>query len=81
MPWDNYSKEFAIRMSEVQYVRVCKIDNILCCSPCSGLVVTSYSKYEPSRKLEKEFHSSINQYKKFKKMYEINPDYKGEFSM
>ena len=46
-------------------------------SPCSGLVVTSYSKNDPSTKLKKEFFSSINQYKKFKNIYELFPEFKG----
>ena len=49
------------------------IFNVMSGSPCSGLIVTSYSKNNPSRKLKKEFYSSLNQYKKFKKMYEIHP--------
>ena len=41
-------------------------------SACSGMILTSYSKYDPGKKLKKEFYSSIGQYKKFKKMYEID---------
>ena len=50
-------------------------------SPCSGLVVTSYSKYGPNRKLKNEFYSSIHQYESFKKMYEIGYDFKGKFDI
>ena len=48
-------------------------------SPCSGLVVTSYSKYDPTRKLEKKIYSSIIQYKKFKKMYELTWAFRGKY--
>ena len=71
-------------MSEVQYedIGACKIDIliILYFRPCSGLIVTSYRKDIPSRKLKKEFYSSINNYKKFKKMYELGSEYKGKLS-
>ena len=54
----------------------------ICFSPCSGLVVTSYNKNkydtDARRKLEKKIYSSSDQYKKFKKMYELQPYFKGE---
>ena len=59
-----------------EYMGHCKIS---CGSPCSGLVVTSYNKNDPSRKLRNKFYSSINQYKKFKKMFEIDPAKKGDY--
>ena len=47
-------------------------------SPCSGLVVRSFSKYDSSRKLEKKIPESIIQYKKFKKMYTIGAEFRGK---
>ena len=70
-------------MPEVQYedMVACIVRLIIFCgSPCSGLIVTSYRKDNPSRKLKKEFYSSINHYKKFKKMFELDPTYKGDYS-
>ena len=59
-------------MFEVKKWNLC-ILTVFSGSPCSGLVVTSYNKNDPSKKLKKKFYSSINQYKKFKKMYDIEP--------
>ena len=49
-------------------------------SPCSGLVVSGYSKTETDKSLNL-FLAKVNKpYEKFKKMYTINNDYKSEFT-
>ena len=54
---------------------------VMCGSPCSGLVVTSYNKYEPSKKLKEKFFSSINHYKEFKKMKTLYTNKNGKINI
>ena len=46
-------------------------------SPCSGLVVSGYSKTLPDSSWKTYLAKTINPYKKFKKMYTV--DTTGEF--
>ena len=55
--------------------------NITLLSSCSGLAVTSFIKYDSSRKFEKKLSSSIKQYRKFKKIHEISSNLKEQFNV
>ena len=51
-------------------------------SPCSGLILTSYSKSKQDRFFEKRMTTSINQYKKYKRLLTISdPEYKGTLTI
>ena len=41
-------------------------------SPCSGLIVTSFTKYAPDDSFETNMLKAIEQYKSFKKMYIVD---------
>ena len=41
-------------------------------SPCSGLIVTSYSKFSPDKSFETYLSKAIEQYKMFKKMFVVD---------
>ena len=41
-------------------------------SPCSGLVVSSYSKNQPDKSLITQYSQSIDMYKKYKQMYVVD---------
>ena len=49
-------------------------------SPCSGLVVSGYSKTETDKSLNLFLAKVKKPYEKFKKMYTIGNDYKSEFT-
>ena len=48
------------------------------CRPCSGLILSSYIMYEENRAFEERFATTIDQYKKYKKMFRlINENFSG----
>ena len=47
-----------------------------CLKPCSGLSLTSFVKYEPTNVFEKNYASTIDQYKDYKRMFRMDEDYK-----
>ena len=47
-----------------------------CLKPCSGLSLTSFVKYEPTNVFEKNYASTIDQYKTYKKIFWMDEDYK-----
>ena len=46
-------------------------------SACSGIVLTSYNKYDPNRHFERKMTQTILKYLKFKKITRFNDKYKG----
>ena len=46
--------------------------NTLHFSPCSGLVVSSYSKNLPDKSFISQYSQSIDMYKKYKQMYIVD---------
>ena len=53
------------------------IDASNCLSPCSGLIVTSFSKSEPTKNLEALLFEEITAYNNYTKTYPLPTDLKG----
>ena len=70
----NYTK--CIRLKVLRKVN--KYFLIITLSPCSGLIVTSYSRYLPDKSFETYLSKELEQYKEFKK-FSIVDDKTKEF--
>ena len=59
--------KICISVSEMECVNTIKVDASNCLKPCSGLIITSLSKSEMDRKLDK-FSAVIDEYNNYKKL-------------
>ena len=41
-------------------------------SPCSGLIITSYSRYSPDKSFETYLSKALEQYRIFKRIYNVD---------
>ena len=51
-----------------------------CMKTCSGLTLTSFIKYPPNPQFEQNLRTTIQQYIKYKNIFEVGSDHKGKRS-
>ena len=65
--------------TEIQHECLQKIsvDTYNCKKSCNGLLITSFSKTEFDKNLERHIPKALNAYRKYKKMFQYNPIMEG----
>ena len=58
-----------------------RLDPDNCLPPCSGLFVTSFSKFKPEEKLVAVFKPEAENYNKYKKITQNPPGFNGKITL
>ena len=64
-------------LKDVECLRKIKINSNQCLKPCSGLILTSFSKTEPKNNLESLIEEEVLAYDKYMKWFEYPTALKG----